>query len=124
MKQRTPHNTYSDKLILFISEARLNGFITASSVTDIYYLLKKHFHDTNRSKQELLKLFTLFEIIDVTKSDCEKAFNLSMDDYEDALLATCAKRKKLDFIITRNLKDFFGSPIQAIAPDDFLANYF
>jgi len=47
-----------------------------------------------------------------------------MDDYEDALLATCAKRRRIELIITRNLKDFAGSPVKAISPDDFLTNYF
>lgn len=47
-----------------------------------------------------------------------------MRDYEDALLATCAKRRKLDLIITRNLKDFAESPIKAVTPDDVLAKFF
>ena len=109
---------------LFITEDKLKAFITASSVMDIYYLLNKYLHNKEQVKQVLIKLFSEFEIIDVTRRDCEKAFNLTLNDFEDALLATCAKRKKLDYIITRNLKDFTGSPVEAISPADFLTNYF
>ncbi|WP_370636889.1 PIN domain-containing protein [Gelria sp. Kuro-4] len=58
-----------------------------------------------------------------TGSDCERALTLPMSDYEDALLAACAKRNRLDLIITRNLKDFTGSPVKAMAPDAFRAGF-
>lgn len=124
LTSRTPYNASAERIFLFVAEEKLNAFITASSVTDIYYLLQKHLHDQYRAKQVLFKLFSLFEVIDVTGSDCEKALSLPMKDYEDALLATCARRRRLDLIITRNLKDFTDSPVNVIAPDDFLANYF
>jgi predicted nucleic acid-binding protein len=121
---RTPHNVSAEKLFILAAEDKLNASITASSVTDIYYLLHKYLPDSDQAKQVLLKLFRLFEVLDVTGSDCEKALSMPINDYEDALLATCAKRRKLDLIITRNLKDFTESPVKAIAPDDFLANFF
>jgi len=121
---REPYNEHAEKLLLFITEDKLKAFITASSVMDIYYLLNKYLHNKEQVKQVLIKLFSEFEIIDVTRRDCEKAFSLTQNDFEDALLATCAKRNKLDYIITRNLKDFTGSPVEAISPADFLTNYF
>jgi len=124
LMNRTPHNVSAERIFRFVAEDKLNASITASSVTDIYYFLKKYFHDTNQAKQILITIFNIFEVIDVTKSDCEKALSLSMDDYEDALLATCAKRKRLELIITRNLKDFAESPVITITPDDFITNYF
>ena len=59
-------------------------------------------------------------VLDVTGMDCEKAFELPMSDYEDALLEYCAKRHKVDSIITRNTKHFIGSPVKAVQPEDFL----
>lgn len=124
LMNRTPHNVSAEKIFRFVAEDKLNASITASSVTDIYYFLKKYFLNTNQAKQILTTIFNIFEVIDVTRSDCEKALSLSMDDYADALLATCSKRRRLELIITRNLKDFAGSPVTAITPDDFLTNYF
>lgn len=123
LMNRTPYNVSAEKIFRFAAEDKLIASITASSVTDIYYFLKKYFHDTNQAKQTLTTIFNIFEVIDVTRSDCEKALSLSMEDYEDALLATCAKRRRLELIITRNLKDFVESPVTAITPDDFLTNY-
>ena len=121
---RIPFNASAQKILLLVAEEKVNASITASSVTDIYYFLKRDYHDSDRAKEMLINFFNIFEVIDVTKSDCEKALGLPMDDYEDALLATCAKRRRIELIITRNLKDFAESPVKAISPDDFLTKYF
>lgn len=117
---RAPFSGSAQKLFIMAAEDKINACITASSVTDIYYLLHKHLHNDTQCRQALLKLFTLFNILDVTGSDCEKALELPMPDYQDALLAACAKRGKVNCIITRNSKGFNNSPVKAISPDDFL----
>lgn len=122
MLSRSPFNEFAQHLFIMAAKNKIEACITASSITDIHYLLYKHIHDETECRQILLKLFTLFDITDVTGSDCEKALKLPMLDYEDALVATCAKRHKVEWIITRNQKDFVHSPIKSITPDEFLAN--
>ncbi|NLV17005.1 MAG: PIN domain-containing protein [Syntrophomonadaceae bacterium] len=117
---RVPFDEPAQKLFIMAAEDKISACITANSVTDLHYLLHKYLRDDTQCRQALLKLFTLFNILDVTGADCEKALELPMPDYEDALLAVCAKRGKVDCIITRNLKDFNDSPVKAISPDDFL----
>lgn len=123
LMSRSPFNALAERLFIMTAEDKLNASITASSVTDIYYLLSKHLHDTHKVKQALLNLFSLFQILEVTQNDCEKALTLPIKDYEDALIATCAKRKRIELIITRNPRDFTESPVNAVTPDDFFNNY-
>ena len=123
LMSRAPFNALAERLFIMVAEDNLNASITASSVTDIYYLLNKHLRDTQQAKEALSNLFSLFKILDVTQNDCEKALMLPMEDYEDALIATCAKHKRIELIITRNPKDFNKSPVAAITPDDFFAHY-
>lgn len=122
MLARSPFKVEAQRLFLLTAEEKMHAFITASSVTDIYYLLRKHIHSDIECKQALFKLFTLFGIVDVTADDCERALELPMADYEDALITVCAKRAKIDYIITRNVKDFIKSPVKAISPNYFLEN--
>lgn len=117
---REPWANEAQKIILAIAEEEVEGFITASSFTDIYYLLRKHLKDKELTKQYLLNLLSLIKILDVNNTDCEKAFDLPMNDYEDALLAFCGKRHKMDLIITRNKKHFEKSPVKAVEPEDIL----
>ena len=118
--RREPHNVAAEKVFLLAAEDKVGAYITASSITDIYYLTRKYIKDEGVVRQVLLKLFTLFNVLDVARADCEKALEFNMADYEDALLAACAKRNKMDCIVTRNTKDFVNSPVKALMPDDFL----
>ena len=67
-------------------------------------------------------LFTVFDIIDVLETDCRKALDSLLDDYEDALVAVCGNKANVDYIITRD-EDFLNlpnSPATVISPTDFL----
>jgi len=114
---REPWREAAEKIILACAEEKVAGCITASTVTDIYYVLNIVLRSSDQAKQALLKLFELLDVLDVTRADCEKAFDLPMPDYEDALLACCGKRHKVDLIVTRNSKHFSGSPVKAVSPD-------
>jgi predicted nucleic acid-binding protein len=120
MLSRSPFAKAAQELFIMAAEENINAHITASSITDIYYLLHKHLHDKKRCKQEISKIIKVFNILDITGSDCKKALELPIADYEDALLAACAKRGKMECIITRNTKDFGSSPVRAVLPGDFL----
>lgn len=121
---REPFVQHSAKVLMLSAKGKLSASITANTVTDIYYLTKKYLQSHEAVKNALLGLMEAVDVVDVTKADCIKAFDLPMHDYEDALLAQCAKRVKADYIITRNVKDFAGSQVNAIAPEDFLSRFF
>ena len=118
---REPWAKSAQAIMLAAAGEKIEGCITASSFTDIYYILRKRL-DKERTKQTLLGLLAVVNVLDVTGADCEKAFELPMSDYEDALLAYCAKRHKVEGIITRNTKHFKGSPVKAIHPEEILRN--
>jgi predicted nucleic acid-binding protein len=120
LMEREPWAKSAQAILLAVAEEKVEGCITASTVTDIYYILKKTLGDKERVKLVLLGLFASITVLDVTGADCEKAFELSMPDYEDALLAYCGKRHKADLIVTRNPKHFAGAPVKAISPDETL----
>lgn len=42
-------------------------------------------------------------------------------DFEDCLLATCAKANQCDAIVTRNKKDFLDFGIPLLSPQELLA---
>jgi len=121
---REPFIQHSAAILMLAAQQKLSASITANTITDIYYLTKKYISDREDIKRTILGLIEVLDVIDVTRSDCIKAFELSMTDYEDALLAQCAKRTKSAYIITRNIKDFSASPVKAITPEDFLNRFF
>jgi len=96
-----------------------DGYVSAVSVTDIMYILKKNMEP--RSLLDTVKvLLTVISVADVTSGDIARAFDAGMSDFEDAVQASCAKRIKADYIVTRNVKDFAGSPVKAVSPTELL----
>lgn len=117
---REPFREAAEQVFLIAANRTEDMYITASSVTDIYYLVRKHLHSTEQAKNVMSKLFELFYILDVTSGDCKDALASEIKDYEDAVVACCAYRSQMDYIVTRNIKDYATSKVQAILPEEFI----
>jgi predicted nucleic acid-binding protein len=90
------------------------------TTNDIYYILRHgHARQKGAATQALATLFELFELLDGHPLDCKRALESGMPDYEDALIAFAAQRQGVDFIVTRNKKDFAASPVPALTPGEF-----
>jgi len=119
LHRREPHYGYSSA-ILKLCGMQITGCITASQTTDIFYLLRRFGKDAEASKAHIKKLYDNLTVLDITAVDVQNALALEMADYEDALLACCARRYKAAYIVTRNEKDFQLSPVPALSPQMFL----
>ena len=119
LARREPFFSQSQAVMQLVAEGKVEGAITANTVTDIYYVLRKHL-DNDSLKAALRGLMELLEVVDVTGDQCLAALDVSMKDYEDALLACCAKSWKADCIVSRNAKDFTYSSVKTMTPNDFL----
>ncbi|UQZ87856.1 DNA-binding protein [Deltaproteobacteria bacterium Smac51] len=123
LTDREPFVMHSENVFNIIANNRLQAAITANTITDIAYLLRKHCHDLQIVRNSLANLMELFEVIEVSKERCVRALDLPINDFEDALLAECARKWGAELIITRNLKDFTSSPVPAVSPNELLEKY-
>ncbi len=115
---REPFAEDSCKLLMFCEEHKIDGFISASSITDIYYLVRKHTHSTKLAYKALGKLLDIVKVCSVTDDDILTTFHKKAKDFEDCLVATCAKSIHCDYIITRNKKDFEEFDIPVLTPTE------
>ena len=95
-------------------------YVSTVSVADVMYITKSTFSDKKQQLQKVLNFINTLKIAKISSKDLYFAFTGTMPDFEDSLQAYCAKRYHLDYIITRNIKDFQLSPVKAITPIDFL----
>jgi predicted nucleic acid-binding protein len=117
--KREPFWADAQKIVNFILDNKLEGYITANTITDIHYIARKHL-SRNDLYNTLRSLFKVFGIIDVFSVDCHEALDFPLDDYEDALLAVCANRMAVDYIIIRDEAFLHQAGILAITPADFI----
>lgn len=123
LQTRTPWASDAQSIFLKVARNELNGYITTKSVADIHYIMHHYLHDESLTRSALSRLFDLFDLLDTTAADCQRALFSSTADYEDAILIETAVRSGIDCIITRNDHDFVHSPVRVLTPSDFLAKY-
>ena len=111
LQSRVPFSETAQKLFLHSANMQFEGYITAKSATDIYYLTHRFTHNDAETRKILSKLFTLFHLLDTTSE---------MNDYEDAIMVETAIRSEMDCIVTRNVKDYVKSSIPVYDPSEFL----
>lgn len=92
--------------------------VSAKSYTDVFYVLNK-FTDALSLKGSLKSSLELYKICSVDEEDILAALDLAMDDFEDALMATTARKVGADYIITRDAT-FDGCGIPVKSPEEFL----
>ena len=120
LQSREPFSKDAETIFLSVANRRCVGFLTANSVTDIYFLMHKALHSAAETRKALGILFSLFEIIDTCGIDCRKALTSGVSDYEDAVMIETAARAEIDCIVTRNLKDYAGAPMPVYSPTQFI----
>jgi predicted nucleic acid-binding protein len=107
------------KILKYCELGIAEGFVSALTVTDVMYILRKHI-SPSLVREAVQALLLIVDVANVLKSDIVSAFSSDMKDYEDAVQSLCAERMGADFIVTRNLNDFISSKISAISPGDAL----
>lgn len=120
LQDRKPFSEDAKKIFIAVANKQVEACITAKSVADIYYITHRATHSDEKSREILLKLFSLFSVLDTTGDDCKKALFSPIKDYEDAIMVETAKKESVDYIVTRNIKDYSKSSIEVISPADFL----
>ena len=120
LTQREPFYAHSKAVLELCESKKVQGFLSASSVTDIFYLIHRHLHSTDSAYQALGAILDIAKVLTVTNDDVLNAFIEKAPDFEDCLLATCAKSNKCDAIVTRNKKDYLTFGITLLSPEELL----
>lgn len=113
LQNRQPWAEASKELFLTIADGvKLQGYMSAKAITDIYYILRKALGSEEQARQEIQKLLKLFVVLDTTVDDLQNAIESPCRDYEDGVASEIAKRNGVDYLCTRNKKDYViqGSP--------------
>lgn len=116
---RKPFITSALQLLVEVENKNINGFLCASSITTIHYLIEKAW-DSKLANEKISELLNIFELSSVNKSIFESALNSKFNDFEDAVIHESAFRHKIDGIVTRNTKHYKFSKIPVYDPNQLL----
>ncbi len=117
---KEPFSEHASYLMSKVERSEINGFVCATTVTTIHYLLSKYL-DKEKSKKSIASIIALFEVASVNRLVIENALKSKFTDFEDSVLHESARHAGAEYIITRNIKDFKSSKIPAYTPTEFLS---
>lgn len=117
---REPHANPASELFELNEQGIIKVYLSALSINNIYYIVRRFLgHKKTIEVVELLAEMT--EIVGTTKKEIIQALKNDFSDYEDSVQYSSALTiKKLDTIITRNVKDYRNSSIAVMTPLNFL----
>lgn len=119
--KRAPHFEHSSLIFELIDKKQIIGYITASTVTDIYYISRKE-----KGKEIAIEFISnLIEVVDVLgvdKNTIVKAIKSNLKDFEDAVQVSAAEYNEIEIIITRNKSDFLDSGLEILTPKELIEN--
>lgn len=122
---KTPEFYDESKKILTILDTHsdIDFFISASSVTDIFYILNKKIGDKEKTKQYLSDLMDIVSIAGIDETCIKNAMNSSWKDFEDSVQYESAVQIRSDYLVTRNIKDYKSTFVKVITPSEFLEKF-
>ena len=117
--QRNPFFEIADQIFGKIDEGEIKGYVTASSVTDIYYVSRKAC-GREKTIEFIREMVDILEVLSVTKETIISALDAEFKDFEDAVQYCAADMNRIDIIVTRNKSDFKLSAIEVCTPEELI----
>ena len=117
---RKPFAEAAARVFALVEESRIEGFLCATTVTTVDYLLGQALAP-DEARAALQRLLDLFEIAPVNRPVLEQALRSNVTDFEDAVLEQSARLVSADIIATRNLRDFGKSSVTSLDPAALLS---
>ena len=117
--KRQPYYEKAAVIFGLAKRSFFNAFVSASAITDIFYISKKDLGKNNANKA-LKNILQVFHPADVTGENIFQALEIEWDDFEDSVQYIVGESLSVDFIITRNTQDFASGSISAVTPEQFI----
>jgi predicted nucleic acid-binding protein len=106
-------------ILEFAEQKRFTGYISASAITDIFYISQKRF-GKKTARETINHLLHVFYPATVTDDNIYQALDLEWEDFEDSVQYIVGEGLSVDYIVTRNTQDFASGSINAITPEQFI----
>ncbi|MEG4579847.1 PIN domain-containing protein [Microcoleus sp. MON1_C5] len=113
---REPFFAESDRILTFVEEGQIQGYVSASTFSDLYYIIRR---DKGRdwTLEFLRQLATFCQVATVDNSVISIALTCNFKDFEDAIQYSTAVINLIDAIVTRNPRDFPVTTPRIVTPN-------
>ncbi len=108
--------------ILKLTDEDFQKYVSASAITDIYYIAYRELRNKKLVKDLLNRLIKIVHVADVSEQDIISALESDWNDFEDSVQNSVAENHAFDVVITRNPQDYKKSVLKVYSPQNFLSH--
>jgi predicted nucleic acid-binding protein len=119
LQEREPFVEEATRIFEQIDAGEIEGFISATTVTNIYYIIQKA-AGREVAENAVAQILSDLQICIVDRSILEQAIALGFRDFEDAVQYACAVAYEVEAIVTRDISGFAGAEIPVKLPREIL----
>ncbi|MFT7363372.1 MAG: putative nucleic acid-binding protein [Algoriphagus sp.] len=121
LTDRPPFTSEALEIFSLGEKGKVILYTSTHSIDTTHYILKKYV-DGKQLRNLLSELSDRMTILDITHTILKSSLKSAHKDFEDAIqMITAESAGEIDYILTRNLKDFKTSVIPAVSIREFLA---
>ena len=95
-------------------------YVSASAITDIYYIANKQMKDRDAVRDLLKRLLMVVSVAAVSEREIQNALDLAWGDFEDSVQYSVALLNEMDGIVTRNPGDYQEANMRIWIPEQAL----
>ena len=106
--------------VIALSQGGIDVFISASTITDLYYITSKTLKDKQAALTLIKNLLNSVVAASVTDNEIRRAINLNWNDFEDAVQYSAGEAISVDYLVTRNISDYSTAAYPVVTTDDLL----
>ena len=109
----------SAELMTKIVNKEYSGYTSPIVIANIHYIMSKY-EDKKKSMHNIRKLRKFLSILTIDEEIIDEAIFSDATDFEDAIQYITSEKNEIDFIITRNKKDYKNSRLPVLNTKEFL----
>ena len=118
--RREPFSKTAAEVLNLTQRDDVQEYVSASAITDIYYIANKQMKDCDAVRDLLKRLLMVVSVVAVSEREIQNALNLAWGDFEDSVQYSVALLNEMDGIVTRNPSDYQEANIRIWLPEQAL----
>ena len=117
LQEREPFAENAARLFERIDAGEVEGLIAATTITNIYYIVRRA-AGAIVAQDAITQVLADLNICPVDRDVLEQAIALNFRDFEDAVQYVCGVVHNVDAIVTRDASGFVGAKIPVVLPEN------
>ena len=118
--RREPFSKTAAEVLNLTQRDDVREYVSASAITDIYYIANKQMKDRDAVRDLLKRLLMVVSVAAVSEREIQNALNLAWGDFEDSVQYSVALLNEMDGIVTRNPSDYQEANMRIWLPEQAL----